>query len=360
MWHNIWEKLVLDPWWFAGGFVILLLLFLLFFVSFIRNFRALWWFYGAGVLCAILFLFSSESFLTIVEHVASYRPDWSLTYLVQTFTFESLITEFVFYLGLYGLAGVLLLLVLLMWSFVSFQWNRLKILIHRARDQSWFVLLFALLNISFQHLGFLLRGFNDLSFFASLFQFLLFLFLFQLFIRLVDSAKFHTSALFIEYNYAVGFLFLALRFLLDWNDLLLMGSGSIQELFLNHLFLFFFMLLLLGFFISSGIKAFFVSPFYLEQYFHRSGWSSTFLKFFQDRKKMYAQAQLFKGIALSSLIGFSFFVLLLSEMYLVLVFGFFFGFFGLFFVLDRQEDQRIRGDLVQKRVHSGHQKSFLS
>jgi hypothetical protein len=32
----------------------------------------------------------------------------------------------------------------------------------------------------------------------------------------------------------------------------------------------------------------------------------------------------------------------------------------LFFVLDRQEDQRIRGDLVQKRVHSGHQKSFMA
>ena len=73
----------------------------------------------------------------------------------------------------------------------------------------------------------------------------------------------------------------------------------------------------------------------------------------------YAHQRTVMGIIVCLFIGAIFLFIALQGLYLVVIPGFFLGYFFLFLLLDRQEDMRLRGDLVNKRIESAVHRVFL-
>lgn len=357
IWQIFLEKWSLDPWWMVGSMILFITALSFFLFSFFRHLSTLGWFFIAAVLGGFLFVAFFSSLPTSFEYLASYRPDWSLLYLVKTWTLRSLLTELVFYTVLYAVLGILLVVSLELWALFSFSWGRFRVLLRRAIGQSWFVFFFSFLTLSATRLW---ASVFDASW-ESLMNVLLLLFFFfylQFFLRLLDSARFHVSHLFLEFVYALGFVILLFRFSLDWYFFLVLQEVSIHQLFLGHLFLFFLSILLLGIFATFVIRSFFVSPFFLDHLSRKNSyllrWTGSFAK-----TTLYTSGYIFLGVVFSVAVGLLFMVVHEYELYLFEILLFFAGFFVLFYLLDRQEDMRIRGDLVDQRIQSGTHKSFL-
>lgn len=357
IWQLFLETWRFDPWWMTGSLLLFLTAFSFFLYSFFRHIRTLGWFYVAAVLGGAIFMSFFFLLPEVLEYLAAYRADWSLLYLLQTSTVRSLLTEFVLYCLLYSVFGIFLLVGLEAWALLSFSWKRMKVIYLRAVHQSWFILFFSLLTIVLSRLGGSL--FTEVSWVSSLnVLFLLFFFFYlQFFLRLLDSARFHVSHLFLEFVYALGFVVLILSFSFDWYAFLVYQEGSVYQLFLSHLFLFFLSVLLLGMFATFVIRSFFISPFFL----HHLAKKTTFLSVLMNnsaRELFYTRGYVFLGVLCSVVMGFLFITIYEWELYLFQVLLFFAGFFILFYLLDRQEDMRIRGDLVDQRIQSGTHKSF--
>src|SRR5690606_6377768 len=346
-----------DPWWMTGSILLFLTALSFFFYSFFRHARSLGWFYVAAVLGGAIFMGFFFLLPDVLEYLAAYRADWSLLYLLQTWTFRSLLTEFVLYCFLYSAFGIFLLIGLQIWALFSFSWKRVQVIYLRAVQQSWFILFFSLLTMVLSRLEGIL--FFEVTWMSSLnVLFLLFFFFYlQFFLRLLDSARFHVSQLFLEFVYALGFVVLIFSFSWDWYDFLVYQEESIYQLFLSHLFLFFLSVLLLGMFATFVIRSFFISPFFLPHLAQKKpfllGIMST-----PARELCYTRGYVFLGVLCSVLMGFVFIAVHEWGLYLFEVLLFFAGFFVLFYLLDRQEDMRIKGDLVDQRIQSGTHKSF--
>lgn len=347
------DKILIDPWWFAGAFALWALVFVITSISLFRNFRLLSWFYSAVFLCAAVYFFSFGYYIGFVEFLGSIRSDWSLFYLIRDFSVKSLITEFIFYAGTYGVLGVLIISVLQFWALITFRWNNLKIFFEKAYRQNWFVMFFALFTLIFHRLWFYWLGSGDIGMLQQSFGLFTFLFAFQFMIRLIDNARLDTSKVFLEFTFVSGFIFILLKFSIDWYQYYLSTSGNIHQLFISHLFSFFLVLLLIGIFVLFSIFGFFASPFFMETYFQKRGFIRSILRIYPQPKESYKNYKFLKGVFVSLMVG-SFFLLINSlGLILPLIIMFFGGYFILFYFLDKQEDLRIRGNLVEKRIQSG-------
>jgi len=354
-WTTFLERWNADPWWVLGTLILFGVLVGFYAFSFFRQLKNLAWFYAAGLLGALGYFTLSLHLPLFLEWLTSVRSDWSLAYVVQTMSFQSVVSELVLYHLYFGFLGASGVLILVFFALVTFQWKRLKVFFQRSHRESWFIVFFSLLTFFFHRL---LAGVLNIriEMMVSVLQIMGFLFVFQLMMRLLDNARLESPRIFLEFYYAVGLGFLFLRFFFvgtDWFSSL----GSIHTLFFEQLFVFFLVLLMIGFLITFALRAFFLSPFSFAQFrplfplLKRSKPSD---------KDSYVNAQLAKGLFISMATGMIFLLFVFQGWILPLLMLFFAGYFLLFYLLDHLEDLKTKGDLVTKRVESSHNKSFLN
>jgi len=362
MWQLLLMRFTEDPWWVGASGGILAVVLVLFVFSMLRNVRSLFWYYLAAILIGVvysLYVYWNPVFL---EALVAYRSDWSLVYLLNNFSFSSVLSLWVYYLIVYGFLAIIIIVTLGLCALLTFRWRRLKIIIERSLSESWYVLLFSVLTVFFNYL--LVLFFDQLSFdmLMSWFEVFAFLFCLQFFLRLLDNAYLHTPKLFLEYAYATGLAFLLFRLLALWYDFGVQNQAFAQDLFFQHLFSFFLVILLLGYLATFFVRALFSSAFFLEHHQDKMSvfyvWTSRL--FLIPKDKSYSAQRILLGINISIVMSFVFVLFLLKAWYLVLIPVFFLGFFGLFFLLDRQEDMRVKGDLVNERVESSVREVFFS
>lgn len=324
--------------------------------------RRLLWFYGASAVMALVFSGFQYGLPRLLELLASYRSDWSLLFLNQNVSFVTLLTQGVFLVLWYALIGLVLFLTLELWSLVSFRWQRLRIIFDRVLRQSWYVVFFGLMTLIMNvFTGILVDGLSQAQL-LSVLQLGTLLFSLQFFVRLCDNAYLHTPKLLMEYLYATGLMVLLSHFVTDWLWAFEQEQFFLKSLFLQQMLSFFLVLLLLGILGTFFVRALFASAFFLQHYHRQTTvmrvWTSRILLSQKDRD--YRGQRMMMGMGLSLLVGFIFVELILMELYLVFVPLFFLAYFLLFVLLDRQDDMRLRGDIVDKRIESEVSQVFFS
>lgn len=361
MWSLFLERLAVDPLWVSGSMGLMLLVVVFLIVSMVRH-RRLAWFYGAAVVMAMVFVALQYLLPEILETLVSYRSDWSLVFLTQNMTALTLVTEWLFLLLWYGLSGLILVLALGFWSLITFRWQRLKIVMERALHQSWFLLFFSVLTLIMNILTGYLVDTLSLGHLMAVMQLGLFLFFVQFFLRLVDNALLHTPRILMEFLYASGMVLLLGHFVSDWLLAFEMEQFFLKALFLQQVFSFFLIVLILGLLGTFFVRALFASAFFLQHYHRQTTvmrvWTSRVLLSAKDRD--YRGQRILIGMAVSFVVGFVFLELILMELYLVFVPMLFLAYFFLFVLLDRQDDMRVRGDIVDKRIESEVSQLFFS
>ncbi|MGE3279207.1 MAG: hypothetical protein AB7J40_05515 [Candidatus Altimarinota bacterium] len=309
----------------------------------------------AGLLSAAVFFSTMVHLPNVLEWLASYRSDWSLIYLVQTVGLKEILTELVFYHLFYGALAAGVVIVLLIYALITFQWRRFLTIGTRVYRQSGCIVFFSVLTCVFQRVWEILFEVR-MEAMVSMLELFGFLLVFQLLIRLLDSARLESPRLFLEYFYSLGLGFLFLRFfflLPGW----IMRPAQIHGIFFEQVFVFFFVLLLIGLLLSFALRAYFISPFFHARF---RSWYGMFVK--RDvltEKERFVPYQLIQGLLLSSVVGFLFLLSIFQGWILPLVLFFFAGYFLLFYLLDHLEDMKTKGDLVPQRVHSVHNRSFV-
>ncbi len=356
------SRLALDPWWFAGALLLMFLMLMFFCLSFFRNARRLVWFYVVILFIAALYVLSLQWFPLFLEALVSYRSDWSLVFLIQKLSVSHVMTLLVFYFFVYALLGSFVVVLLEIWSLLTFRWKRMKIVFERALSESWFVVIFSFMSTVFGILWFSLFGKIDFEVIERLFAMSSFLFLIQFSIRMIDNAYLHTPKILMEYFFSMTLLFVLFRFFGETLGLLSDATFSVKVLFFDQLFVFFLSVLMTGFMASFFVRALFASTYFLEQHHRKTSvlvsWTSRFLLSSKDRH--YSHYRILLGILLALVLGFVFELIVFHEWYLSLVPTFFLAYFILFFILDYQDDMRVRGDLVDKRIESEVRKVFFS
>jgi hypothetical protein len=356
------SRVALDPWWFAGSVLLMVLMLILFLLSFFRNIRSLVWFYVVAIFMAGLYVLALQWFPFFLETLVSYRSDWSLVFLFQNPSVAHVLTLLVFYFLVFALMGVLSIVLLELWSLLTFRWKRMKVIFERALSESWFVLLFSLASVLFGFVWFTAFGKIDFDILDRLFAMFSFLFLLQFALRMVDNAYLHTPKILMEYLFSMTFIFVLARFFGEGAGLIENATFSVKVVFFEQLFVFFLSVLLTGLMASFFVRALFASTYFLEQHQRKTSmlvsWTSRFLLSSKDRH--YSHYRIVLGILLTIVMAFVFELLMFHEWYLTLVPAFFLSYFALFFVLDRQDDMRVRGDLVDKRIESEVRKVFFS
>ncbi|MDP2691688.1 MAG: hypothetical protein Q8O95_04780 [bacterium] len=354
MWQILLERFLANPWWGGGSVVLFALVLAVIVYSFFRNVRRLSWYYGAALIVAVIwgaFVMWVPGFL---ESLVVYRTDWSLVYLVQAGSASALLSQLVFYLLVYGGLAVGVLLGIALWSVVTFRLERLKSLFRRSFSMPWGVILFSLLSLFLSYLWILLFEGMAFDILISLLELMSFLFVIQYFIRLVDTAYLNTPQIFMEFVWVSGLMMLFVSFLFSWSDTLSspdLALLSARNFFFHELFVFFLGVLLLGFLTTFLVRSVFASQFFLEHSFRRIPFLSGFFSrlFSPLHQKAYGDQRVFIGIVVSVFTGFFFLMMVHQQWYLLLVPFFFLGYFVLFCLLDRQEDMRVRGDILEKR-----------
>lgn len=347
------DRFAEDPTWLTGALVITLLMLILVCFSFFRNIRRLAWFSMAGMVTAGVYLFSILEFPVALQWLSNYRIDWALLALVHTINVSTVFMQLLIYIALFILLALTIIAALGLWSLLTFRFQRCRIIFRRSISESWMVLVFALTAVIVNLLLVSILGRVNLEQLGDVFQLMSFVFCLQLFLRLIDTAYLHTPKLFMEFSYSTGLMMLLFTFFFDWFKLL---SGAVldHELFLNQLFSFFLGLLVIGILSHFFVRAFFASTFFLEIAERRSlrlfVWTSRLL--LTGREATFAHRKILIGVIFSLLIGIVFLLLVFQGWNLALIPAFFLGYFILFYFLDRQDDARIRGDIVEKRIES--------
>lgn len=361
MWQLFLNRLALDQGWFWGlGGLLLVVLGLIFF-SFFRNIRNLAWFSFASLFAAALYTSSIAFYSPLLDFLVSYRSDWSLLYLTQNPSLVSLLTLLVFYFLVYSILAIALTVLLDFWCLVTFRWQRLRTILQRSISQSWFVGFFSVVSVVTPFLWQLLAGSLQQEIFVVLFQFFSFLFLLQLVLRLVDSAYVSSPRQLMEFVFFSSLLFYVGGFIYDGVLFLTNDQVFAQAFFLRQFFLFFLLMLLMGFLGHFLVKAWFASALFLDHYHRQTSllfsWTSRF--FFSSRDGVYTYRMVFGGIVLTLFLGVLFLFLASQGFLLILIPAFFLSYFLLFVLLDQQEDLRVRGDLVDKRIESAVNRVFF-
>lgn len=362
MFDLIVTRLALNPWWFGGIVVLLLLMMLVFFLSFFRNAKQLIWFYMAALFTGVFYAFVLQWFPVFLEALVSYRSDWSLVFLLQNPSVSSVLSLIVFFFLVYALMGIIMILLLELWALLTFRWQRMKTLFERALSESWFVLLLSVFTTALLMVWFTAFGKIDFLIIHRLFAIFSFVFLLQFVVRMIDNAYLHTPKIFMEYVFSLTIVLVFARFIVEGIASLSDTALLVKVLFFQHVFLFFLSILLAGFLASFFVRALFASTYFLEQHHRKTSvlvsWTSRLLLSSRDRH--YSHYRIVMGILLSLVMGFVFEMFAYHEWYLTMIPAFFLSYFALFFVLDRQDDMRVRGDLVDKRIESEVRKVFFS
>lgn len=362
MWELLLTRYALDPWWVGGSAAILFVIVVFFVFSLFKNARSLIWFYGASILVAVLYSAYIYWYPFFVEALVAYRSDWSLVFMLNNFSLTSILSQLVYYMILYGIIAITIIVVLGVWSLLTFRWRRLRIILERSFSESWFILFFSILSVAFGYIA--LPFFEQLSFstLSSMFELFAFLFVLQFFLRMIDNAYLHTPKLFMEFSYATGLVFLLSHYLLDWYAFTTSEQAFAKTMFLDHLFSFFLVILILGLLVTFFVRAIFSSAFFLEHYQAKTSllfvWTSRL--FLTRRERAYAGTKVLMGIFLSLTVGFILLLMVLKVWLLALIPAFFLGYFVLFYLLDKQDDMRVKGDLVDERIESAVRGVFFS
>lgn len=361
MWQLFLNRLALDQGWFWGLGALLALVLLLVLFSFFRNIRTLAWFSFASLFAAGVYTLGVTYFSPLLDFLVSYRSDWSLLYLTQNPSIVSFLTLLVFYFLVYSVLAIALTVVLDFWCLITFRWQRLRTILQRSVSQSWFVGFFSLVSVLIPFLWQLLAGNLQQEVFVLLFQFFSFLFLLQLLLRLIDSAYLSTPRQLMEFVFFTSLLFYFGDFSFQAIGFLTNEQVFAQSFFLRQFFLFFLLMLLMGFLGHFFVRAWFASAFFLDHAQRQTSllfhWTSRL--FFSSRDGVHAYRMVFGGIALILFLGVFFLFLAYQGFILILIPAFFLCYFLLFVVLDQQEDLRVRGDLVDKRIESAVSKVFF-
>jgi len=327
MWQLFLDRFSAVPGWTVGSGVVMALMLVLLLFSFFRNVRTLAWFSLASLLTAGIFLLTIRSFPLLTDWLVSYRSDWSLLYLSQTIRASTLLIHFIIYFSIYSVLAIVLILSLGIWSLLTFRWQRWRIILQRAFSESWLVFFFAFFSVLIDVIFGALLPIMKFDVLSGVFQLMTFLFCLQLFLRLTDTAYLRTPQLFMEFTFASGLWMLLFRFVADLVSFLGQTSPTAdmaKSLFLNHLFSFFLGVLLLGI---------------LAHFFVRTIFSRT-----------HKQQKIPLGVVSTAVLGAVFLLLVFGEWYLALIPAFFLGYFLQFYLLDRQDDWRVKGDLMSKRM----------
>ena len=361
MWQLFLNRLALDQGWFwgLGALLFLIIVFILF--SFFRNVRTLAWFSFASLFAAGVYTLGVTYFSPLLDFLVSYRSDWSILYLTEHPSLVSFLTLLVFYFLVYSVLAIALTVILDFWCLITFRWQRLRTILHRSVTQSWFVGVFSLVSVATPFLWQALAGNLQQEVFVFLFQFFSFLFLLQLVLRLIDTAYLSTPRQLMEFVFFTSLLFYVGGFSYEAISFLTNEQVFAQSFFLRQFFLFFLLMLLMGFLGHFFVRAWFASALFLD-HAHRQtslllNWTSRL--FFSSRDSVYAYRMVFGGIVLVLFLGTSFLFLAYQGYILVLIPAFFLCYFLLFVVLDQQEDLRVRGDLVDKRIESAVSRVFF-
>lgn len=362
MFDLLFERIALDPLWFAGSVILMVLMLILLMISWVRNARQLFWFYMVGLLTAVFYGAVLTWFPLFAQALVSYRSDWSLVFLIQNPSIAHFFTLLVFFFAVFALMGIVMLFVLELWSLLTFRWQRMKVLLERALSESWFVLVMSVLSVISVSLWYVVFSAIDFDILTRMFALYSFLFLLQFVFRMVDTAYLQSPKLLMEYLFSLTLMMVLARFVGEGIGLLSDQSFSVKVLFFDHAFIFFLCVLMTGFMASFFIRALFASTYFLEQHQRKTtllvAWTSRILLSAKDRH--YSHYRILMGVVAAFVLAFFFELLLIQEWYLTLIPAFFMAYFALFFILDRQDDMRVRGDLVDKRIESEVRKVFFS
>jgi len=362
------ERYTADPYWVAAAAIILLMVWLLFTAALIRNFKKLSWYYLAAVLVGLVLAAYIYWYPMLLEALVAYRSDWSLIFLLENISLGNLLTQFVFYTIIYSILAILILVALGIWCLLTFRWKRAKNILEQSLSMSWFVLLFAVLSIVGS--GLLRLFVPELDFLALgyLFEFFAFIFALQFFLRLIDNAYLKTPNLWLEFCFATGLVWLGWHLAWDWlasllpsrgvflsaissDDFLSGGDFFARELFFDHLFSFFLIILSLGFLGTFFVRALFAADEFVARNRQKMPkavlWLARFL--FNQKESSYAGMRWLLGMLLSLGVALTLIILTLKGLYLVLIPAFFAAYFLLFYLLDQQHDMQAKGQLLEKR-----------
>ncbi len=338
--------------WFLFGIGVLFFIEVALIVfSFVRHARLLSWFYGASLLLGLLFVGCFFGYSLFLDSIVSAHPEWSLQLLSSFLNVSSILRQLVVYFFLFGLEGLLLTVMLCIFSLASGQLGTLKSFLLRAQSLGWQALFFSALTLFsallMKDLGVLLTD----TVLTQLFEFASFVFLLQLFLRLIDSPYLKTPALFLEYTFVCGLLMTLGRFLLSFWLFSWEGVDSARFFFFDQLIAFLFSFLLSGLLGTFFVRAYFISPFFLIKISQLVPFFSrlVFRLMGHEFNNPSAQIAIRKGIVLSFFLGFLLLLFLFLEWTLLLIAGFFVAYFLLFLFLDRQHNMMVRGEVVEER-----------
>jgi|CXWL01.1.fsa_nt_gi hypothetical protein len=360
MWQLFIDRFSADHIWFMASNAIMLMMLILIFWSMFRHIRHLAWFSIAGLLTGFVYVLAGEGFPIILE--------WMFDLLSRQTSASpfvlTILISFFEYVVIYAALALVITLTLVLWSLVSFRWQRCRILLHRSMAESWLIVLFAGLHVLSLFLIGSVFGLEILTPgpLVQLFQMMSFIYCLQLFLRLIDTAHLQNSKVFMEFSFTTGLGMLLFKFLLDWGNFLYEVTGDPattlayeQTLFLQQLFVFFLGMMLIGYLACFFVKGLFVSKYFLERRRRLSGLSRwTLWLLLSGREPTYPRQNIVTGVIVSISVGFIFLLIGFQGWSLGLIPAFFLSYFLLFYLLDRQEDARIRGEIVDKRIDGAH------
>lgn len=337
--------------WFSLHIALLLLMGGLIIYALLNSARELLWFYIASIFFAMLFAYFERSFFELLGALTSWNENYSLLSIVSTISFDHVLRQLLVFIGLFFLESVVLFLLVSLYSAFSGHLKRLTFFLRSLSQILWQALSFAFLTTLFFLLQKDLGVTLDAVFLKLSILLISFVYLLQLFLRWMDNAALRTSKIFMEFLYVTGILMMLAVFL---DRLFFLPVENYQIIFLEHLTMFFLGCLLMGVIGTFFVRAYFSSSFFLDHFSWYIPLMARLVKKYLPLKRvrkelLVTEQHIAKGTLLSFLIVFLFMLLLAFHWTLAVIALLFISYFFLFLFLDRQEDMKIRGEVVESR-----------